>query len=111
MRRKRVMAKAGAGVPSANRITLLRDADGNGVAEVRTIFLEGLDSPRFDAAFGNAMSLAIANTFWLAVGATILGLLAALLLRELPLRSQHPAADPPARAAEGMSAPPLPAAD
>jgi len=40
-----VMKKAGAGVPSANRITLLRDADADGVAEVRTAFLEGLYSP------------------------------------------------------------------
>jgi glucose/arabinose dehydrogenase len=37
--------KAGAGVPSANRITLFRDADGDGVAEVRSPFLEGLYSP------------------------------------------------------------------
>ena len=37
--------KAGAGVPSANRITLLRDADGDGVAETRTIFLANLRSP------------------------------------------------------------------
>jgi hypothetical protein len=36
---------AGAGVPSANRITLLRDADGDGVAEVRSTFLSGLNSP------------------------------------------------------------------
>jgi glucose/arabinose dehydrogenase len=42
---KRVMKKAGAGVPSANRITLLRDEDGDGVAETRTVFLEGLNSP------------------------------------------------------------------
>ena len=34
------MAKAGAGVPSANRITLLRDADGDGVAEITTAFLD-----------------------------------------------------------------------
>jgi len=40
-----VMARAGAGVPSANRITLLRDGDGDGVAESRTVFLEGLHSP------------------------------------------------------------------
>ena len=33
---KSAMKKAGAGVPSANRITLLRDADGDGVAETRT---------------------------------------------------------------------------
>ena len=39
---------AGAGVPSANRITLLRDADGDGIAETRSIFLSavnGLNSP------------------------------------------------------------------
>src|SRR5688572_19863047 len=41
---KRVMKRAGAGVPSANRITLLRDADGDGVAETKTIFLQGLNS-------------------------------------------------------------------
>jgi glucose/arabinose dehydrogenase len=39
------MKKAGSRVQSANRITLLRDADGDGVAEVRTVFLEGLNSP------------------------------------------------------------------
>ena len=39
------MKRAGAAVPSANRITLLRDADGDGVAEVRSVFLEGLNSP------------------------------------------------------------------
>ena len=37
-----VQKRAGAGVPSANRITLLRDADGDGVAETRTVFLTGL---------------------------------------------------------------------
>ena len=42
---KLFMKKAGAGVPSANRITLLRDADGDGVAEVRLPFAEGLNSP------------------------------------------------------------------
>jgi glucose/arabinose dehydrogenase len=42
---KRVMKRAGAGVPSANRISLLRDADGDGVAETRTVFLRGLNSP------------------------------------------------------------------
>jgi glucose/arabinose dehydrogenase len=40
-----VMKRAGAGVPSANRISLLRDADGDGVAETKTTFLEGLHSP------------------------------------------------------------------
>ena len=37
-----VMERAGAGTPSPNRITLLRDADGDGVAETKTIFLAGL---------------------------------------------------------------------
>jgi glucose/arabinose dehydrogenase len=55
-----VMKKAGAGVPSANRITLLRDADGDGVAETRSAFLEGLNSPFGMALVGD--SLYIANT-------------------------------------------------
>jgi glucose/arabinose dehydrogenase len=42
---KMFMKKAGAAVPSANRITLLRDGDGDGVAETRTVFLSGLNSP------------------------------------------------------------------
>ena len=42
---KRAMSKAGSAVPSANRITLLRDVDGDGSAELRTVFLEGLNSP------------------------------------------------------------------
>jgi glucose/arabinose dehydrogenase len=42
---KMMMGRAGAGVPSANRITLLRDADGDGIAETRSVFLEKLNSP------------------------------------------------------------------
>ena len=43
---KQVMKHAGSGrQPSANRITLLRDTDGDGVADVRTVFLQGLHSP------------------------------------------------------------------
>lgn len=42
---KRAMSKAGAGVPTANRITLLRDRDHDGVAETRSRFIEGLNSP------------------------------------------------------------------
>jgi glucose/arabinose dehydrogenase len=41
----KAMSYAGAGTPSANRITLLRDADGDGVAETRSIFLTDLVSP------------------------------------------------------------------
>ncbi|MDE1151052.1 MAG: sorbosone dehydrogenase family protein [Micavibrio sp.] len=40
-----VMGKAGANTKSANRITLLRDTDGDGVADVRNVFLKGLNSP------------------------------------------------------------------
>jgi glucose/arabinose dehydrogenase len=39
------MSHAGAAVPSPDRISLLRDADGDGVAETRTVFLQGLHSP------------------------------------------------------------------
>ena len=42
---KQVMAKAGAGVPSPDRIRLLRDADGDGVAETRSVFIDGIQSP------------------------------------------------------------------
>lgn len=55
-----LMGRVGAGVPSANRITLLRDADGDGVAELKTPFMTGLNSP-----FGMALldgQLYIANT-------------------------------------------------
>src|SRR5262245_34235920 len=52
--------RAGAGVPSANRITLLRDADGDGVAETRTVFLKGLNSPFGMALVGD--QLYVANT-------------------------------------------------
>jgi glucose/arabinose dehydrogenase len=54
------MKKAGAAVPSANRITLLRDADGDGVPELREAFLENLNSPFGMALVGN--DLYIANT-------------------------------------------------
>jgi glucose/arabinose dehydrogenase len=42
---KAVQKRAGAGVPSADRITLLRDADGDGVAETRSVFIKDLHSP------------------------------------------------------------------
>ncbi len=57
---KMVMKRAGAGVPSANRITLLRDTDGDGTADVRSVLLQGLNSP-----FGMALikdQLYVANT-------------------------------------------------
>lgn len=56
-----VMKKAGARAPSANRITLLRDADGDGVAEVRTAFLENLTSPFGMALVGETLYVANAD--------------------------------------------------
>ena len=50
---KQLMKKAGSGTPSANRITLLRDANGDGVAETRTVFLENIHSPFGMALVGN----------------------------------------------------------
>lgn len=55
-----LMGRAGAGVPSADRITLLRDADGDGVPELRTIFMTGLHSPLGMALLDG--QLYIANT-------------------------------------------------
>ncbi len=58
---KSLMKKAGSGGSgSANRITLLRDADGDGTAEVRSVFLEGLNSPFGMALIGN--DFYVANT-------------------------------------------------
>jgi glucose/arabinose dehydrogenase len=56
----RLMNKAGAGGASANRITLLRDADGDGVAENRTVLISGLNSPFGMALMGG----------WLYIGDT-----------------------------------------
>jgi hypothetical protein len=55
---KKFQAKAGGAVPSANRITLLRDADGDGVAETREAFLTGLNSPFGMALVGNDLYVA-----------------------------------------------------
>lgn len=57
---EQAMKKAGAVTKTANRITLLRDKDGDGVAETKTVFLSGLNSP-----FGMALAggrLYVANT-------------------------------------------------
>ncbi|MGY2282032.1 PQQ-dependent sugar dehydrogenase [Pseudomonas gingeri] len=54
----KVMGKAGAGVPSANRITLLRDSNHDGVAETRTTFIERLNSPFGMTLVGNDLYVA-----------------------------------------------------
>lgn len=56
-----VMKRAGAAPASANRITLLRDADGDGMAEVRTPFLENLFSPFGMALVGDRLYVANAD--------------------------------------------------
>ena len=68
-----VMKRAGAGVPSANRITLLRDTDGDGVADLRSVLLEGLNSPFGMALVGDSLYVANSDAvlrFAYAVGET-----------------------------------------
>jgi glucose/arabinose dehydrogenase len=55
---KKVQARAGAGVPTPNRIVLLRDADGDGVAETKTVFIDHLNSPFGMALVGNDLYVA-----------------------------------------------------
>ncbi len=53
-----VMKRAGAGVPTANRITLLRGLNANGVATSRSVFLQNLNSPFGMALVGNNLYVA-----------------------------------------------------
>jgi glucose/arabinose dehydrogenase len=53
-----VMKRAGAGVASANRITLLRDSNGDGVADVRSVLLENLNAPFGMALVGEKLYVA-----------------------------------------------------
>jgi len=55
---KLLMKRAGAGTPSANRITLLRDVDGDGIAEMRSVFAQGLSSPFGMALVGDKLYVA-----------------------------------------------------
>jgi glucose/arabinose dehydrogenase len=61
---KSLQGKAGAGVASANRIVLLRDADGDGVAETKTVFIPNLNSP-----FGMAL---VGSDFYVAASDAVL---------------------------------------
>ena len=54
------MKRAAAVGASPNRITLLRDADGDGVAEIREVFLDGLNQPFGMALLGD--TLYVGNT-------------------------------------------------
>jgi len=53
-----VMKRAGAATKSANRITLLRDTNGDGVADLRSTFLSGLNSPFGMALVGDTLYVA-----------------------------------------------------
>jgi len=55
---KKVMKRAGSMTPSANRITLLRDTQGTGVADQRFVFAAGLNSPYGMALVGNQFYVA-----------------------------------------------------
>jgi glucose/arabinose dehydrogenase len=55
---RQIMARAGAGVPSANRITLLRDTKGDGHADLRSVFIEGLNAPFGIALIGDQLFVA-----------------------------------------------------
>ncbi|MEO6171241.1 MAG: sorbosone dehydrogenase family protein [Lysobacter sp.] len=57
----KVMKRAGAGVPSADRITLLRDVDGDGIADQRSVLLDGLRSPFGMALVGGTLYIANAD--------------------------------------------------
>jgi glucose/arabinose dehydrogenase len=56
-----LMSRAGAKTPSANRITLLRDTDGDGVADSKSVFLENLFSPFGMELIGNDLYVANAD--------------------------------------------------
>jgi len=58
---KMLMKKVGSAVPSANRITLLRDTDGDGIAETRTVFAQGLKSPFGMTLVGETLYVANAD--------------------------------------------------
>ena len=59
---KLFMKKAGSVVESANRITMLRDADGDGIAEQRSALVTNLRSPFGMAVVGNRLFVANADS-------------------------------------------------
>src|SRR6187402_1854708 len=54
----KIVARAGAGRPSPNRIVLLRDSNGDGVADKRSVLLSGLNSPFGMALVGRQLYVA-----------------------------------------------------
>lgn len=61
---RKLMLKAGSTGTSANRITLLRDADGDGRAEVQEVFLKDLNSPFGMALVGDRFYVANTDAVW-----------------------------------------------
>jgi len=55
---KQLMRRAGSGKPSADRITLLRDVDGDGVAETRSVLIANVTSPFGMALVGDDLYVA-----------------------------------------------------
>lgn len=58
---KKFLKKGGGAVPSANRISLLRDTTGDGVADMKTALLEGLYSPFGITLVGNELIIAASD--------------------------------------------------
>jgi glucose/arabinose dehydrogenase len=88
---KLVMKRAGGGVPSADRIVLLRDADGDGQAEVRSVLLEHLHSPFGMALVGDNLYVANADAvlrFPYAAGQTKIAA-AGTQVTDLPAGANH----------------------
>ena len=56
--------RAGAGVESANRITLLRGLKQDGTAESKTVFMQNLNSPFGMALVGSDLYIANADALW-----------------------------------------------
>ena len=59
-----LMKSAGAGTPSANRITLLRDTNGDGIADIRSVFLKDLNSPFGMALVGDRLFIGNHDAVW-----------------------------------------------
>lgn len=58
------MKKAGAGVESPDRIILLRDSDHDGRADMKSIFLDNLNSPFGMTLIGNELYIANTDALW-----------------------------------------------
>ncbi len=61
---RKAMKEVGAAGPSANRISLLRDSDGDGKVDFRCVFLAGLNSPFGMELVGNDFYVANTDSVW-----------------------------------------------